>query len=92
MSQQASSAILKPDDLFTDWLSEKEYERSDPKIQAAHQWARQAAIRLREALCSVPFYAKGASAAAKMGDEMDYWLVLQSSEATLVRPPIDCSR
>lgn len=47
----------------------------------------QAAERLREALCSVPFYAKRAERARQAGDEMAYWLGLQASEATLRRPP-----
>jgi hypothetical protein len=48
------------------------------------QW--QAAERLRESLCSVPFYAKRAEAARLKGNEMAYWIDLQGSEATLKRP------
>lgn len=87
MLQQAASSTPTTDDPLRDWLCESESERSDPRVQAAHLWARQAAERLREALCGVPFYAKrAAQTKAETGDEMDYWLGLQSSEATLVRP------
>ena len=46
----------------------------------------QAAEVLRERLSSVPFYAKGAERARQAGDEMAYWLRLQSSQATAHRP------
>ena len=58
----------------------------EEKATPHYQWRLQAAERLREALCSVPFYAKKAQRAKEEGDEMAYWLGLQASEATLRRP------
>jgi hypothetical protein len=92
MSSPVSFATPTPADPLDDWLCETESERCDPRVQEAHRLARQAAERLREALCCVPFYAKGAAQAQALhGDEMVYWLDLQASEATLVRLPIGCS-
>lgn len=56
------------------------------KPWVSREFAEQAAIRLREALCSVPFYARRAERARLAGDEMAYWRGLQASEATLMRP------
>lgn len=86
MSQQDGSETPTPASSLSGWLYEKESERSDPRVQEAHRWAMQAAIRLREALSGVPFYAKRAEQARLEGNEMDYWLGLQGSEATLRRP------
>ena len=76
------------DSLFLDPLS---VEQETPQQRAAHRlWRWQAALRLREGLCSVPFYANRAAKAFQEGGEaaeMDYWLGLQGSEATLKRPP-----
>lgn len=66
-----------------DWLDPAHLKT--PEAKAHYAWRLQAARRLREALCSVPFYAKGAQDAKERGDEMAYWLSLQGSEATLVR-------
>jgi hypothetical protein len=55
-----------------------------PRISESQ--ALEAAGRLCEPLCSVPFYAKKAEKARLAGDEMAYWLGLQASEATLRRP------
>lgn len=51
----------------------------------------QAAKRLRERLSCVPFYAKRAEKARLAGDEMAYWLELQSSQATAHRQSNDSS-
>lgn len=54
----------------------------------AEQW-EQGPIRLREALCSVPFYAKrAAQEKAKSGDEMVYWRDLFRSAPHMTRPPL----
>ena len=45
----------------------------------------QAAKALQERLSSVPFYANRAAKAKERGDEMEYWLDLQSSQATAHR-------
>lgn len=51
----------------------------------------QAAERLRERLCTVPFYAnRAAKVAAQTGDEMDYWLELQASQPTAHRRSSGC--
>lgn len=60
----------------------------DPEEPARHAQRLQAAKRLREALCGVPFYAKRAKEQIELtGDEMDYWLALQASEPNVIRPP-----
>jgi len=56
------------------------------RIPVSEEARMQAARRLREALCSVPFYAKAAERASQRGDEMDYWLQLKASEPMLHRP------
>ena len=68
------------------WLVPSESEHSDPYLAELEAWHERAAVRLKEALSSVPFYAKRAAKAAAAGDEMDYWRDLQMSEATLERP------
>ena len=45
----------------------------------------QAARRLQEQLSCVPLYAKRAARAREQGDEMAYWLELQSSRMTAHR-------
>ena len=45
----------------------------------------QAARRLQEQLSCVPLYAKRAAEAREQGDEMVYWLELQSSQMTAHR-------
>lgn len=60
----------------------------DPEEPARHAQRLQAARRLREALCGVPFYANHAKRQVELtGDEMDYWLALQGSEPNVIRPP-----
>lgn len=62
-------------------------DRLTPEEEATvNAWRKQAAERLREALCSVPWYAKKAEKARLAGNEMAYWLDLQGSEMTLLRP------
>lgn len=51
-----------------------------------HEERLQAAQRLRETHSGIPFYAKRAQETRLAGDEMAYWLSLQSTEATLKRP------
>ncbi len=70
-------------------LDEMALKRGWKPVSAATRLQR--AERLREALCGVPFYAKRAEKARLAGDEMAYWLDLQGSEATLVRPPTKSS-
>jgi hypothetical protein len=76
------------DGLFLDPLS---VERETPQQRTEHRlWRWQAALRLREALCSVPFYANRAAKAKQEGGEegeMDYWLGLQGSQGSLRRLP-----
>lgn len=87
MSNQVSTATPEPE-ILSDWrLWDEDSINSDPKVLERLPMRLQAAERLRAALCGVPFYAKrAAQTKAETGDEMDYWLDLKSSEATLVRP------
>lgn len=71
-----------------DW--DDDSELFTPEGVAMLQQHQQAALRLREALSSVPFYAKKTEKARLAGDEMAYWLDLQGSEATLRRRPKSC--
>ena len=87
MSGQEASGTPKPGPESEPSFWSEDWVDSDPTEPARQAWRLQAARRLRAALCGVPFYAKrAAQAKAETGDEMDYWLGLQSSEATLVRP------
>ena len=79
--------IKTPDISQFPGLTSERWQR--PRISEAQ--ALQRAERLREALCGVPFYAKRAEKARLAGDEMAYWLDLQGSQATLVRPPTKSS-
>ena len=54
-----------------------------PRI--SHEERLQAAEQLRERLSGVPFYAARAARARAAGDEMVYWLSLQSTQATAHR-------
>lgn len=47
--------------------------------------------RLRETLCSIPWYAKAAAEAEARGDELGYWKGLWSSQVNLVHPPVSSS-
>lgn len=68
-------------------LAELESRLSPWVPVTAEQW-EQGPIRLREALCSVPFYAKrAAQEKAKSGDEMVYWRDLFRSAPHMTRPP-----
>lgn len=87
MQQLVSSSTHSQASQSADLLWDEESINSDPEVLALLPKQRQAAERLREALCSVPFYAKRAEQARLAGDEMAYWIDLQGSEATLVRPP-----
>ena len=72
---------------------DEEWLNSDPEAIAHQQWRVQAAHRLREALYSVPFYAKRADKAQAEGGEeaeLAYWLGLQASQMTLQRLPRSC--
>lgn len=63
------SAEREPEE---DWLNLVE----TPESLALSAKLRQGAVRLREELCGVPFYAKKAQQAKEAGDEMDYWVSL----------------
>ena len=60
------------------------YTHSRPKVSAEERL--QAAMQLRERLCRAPWYARKAAEAAVAGDEMSFWMALQSSQATAHRP------
>lgn len=62
--------------------------RLSPWVPVTAEQLEQGPIRLREALCSVPFYAKrAAQEKAKSGDEMVYWRDLFLSAPHMTRPP-----
>ena len=49
------------------------------------------ARRLRETLCSNPWYAKKAAKAAAQGDEMEYWKDFWYSQVNLIHLPVEFS-
>ncbi len=86
MATTASASTLPPGCSATPLakrLDEMALARGWTPVLAAERL--QAARLLRERLCCVPFYAKRAAQAAARGDEMAYWLDLQSSQATAHR-------
>ena len=67
--------------------------RLSPRVPITAEQLEQGPVRLREALCSVPFYAKrAAQEKAKSGDEMVYWRDLFLSAPHMTRPPSGSSK
>lgn len=64
--------------------------RLSPWVPVTAEQLEQGSVRLREALCSVPFYAKAAKRWVEVmgGDEMGYWRDLFLSAPHMTRPPL----
>jgi hypothetical protein len=62
-----------------------------PEEEAARvQFLKPGGARLREALCSVPYWAEGERRAMEQGGQAavdEYWMVLFGNERNLHRPP-----
>ena len=81
LQARSSQALTRPDIehlAFEMRRGTPEYVSPQERLLAARQ--------LQERLSSAPFYAKRAAKAREAGNEMTYWLSLQSSQATAHRP------